>query len=152
MKKKEIIRLKNSLHPLFFEISCIKHKNILDSIQFFDENPSSELWDMVISEKEHHIIFFKEDLFIKSRHLNYENSEQAYTDLKKVIEEDRIFQIFANREISIFIKKHALLNIINCLDFFNDDYLLYCYDSQSIITGGFSGFTIWEKYKINKIL
>ena len=29
----------------------------------------------------------------------------------------------------------------------NEDILLYCLDSKVIITGGYRGFTVWEKLK-----
>ena len=142
MKKKEILKLKNNLHPLFTELSFSMSTDELDCIQFFDESPSNKLWNTVISNKEKNIMYFSKDLQIVFRSLNHENHHTAMTSLKKYVANDNLFQIFNNNSTSIFFEKDILEKVLEYLFFFDDgNYLLFGYDTKNIITGGFRSFS-----------
>lgn len=146
MKKKEILKLKNNLHPLFTELSFSMSTDELDYIQFFDESPSNKLWNTIVSNNERNVMYFSKDLRVISRSLNHENYYSAMASLKKYIANDNLFQLFASNSTSIFFEKDILEEVLEYLFFFDDgNYLLFGYDTKNIITGGFSGFTFWEK-------
>lgn len=148
MRKKEILKLKNNLHPMFSELNFSISTDELDYIQFFDELPSERLWNTIISSNEKHIMYFSNDLKIVSRYLNNKDHYTAVQYLEKYIANDSLFQLFANNTTSIFFDKTILKKILEHLFFFEDgDYLLFGYETKNIITGGFSGFTVWEKTK-----
>lgn len=146
MKRKALFDLKQSL---YFTFGLLKNSELdidINSVQFFDEIPSAIVWDLYVSANEHHVIHFKNDLLIKSRKLNGESFDTNYMNLAKLVNTNKTFHLFSSRNESIFFALSELKNILNALRFFEEeDCLLYSFDTQTIITGGWDGYTVWTR-------
>ena len=126
MKKDILYKLsKEGLYPSYVELKASGiSEEILEKIQFFDENPTKIFWETYISKTEDRIVDFDHDLTIK------------YCE---------IFILFQSSKIAFCFQKEFLKEILNAVYFMdNEDILLYCLDSKVIITGGHRGFTVWN--------
>ena len=154
MKKDILYKLsKEGLYPSYVELKASGiSEEILEKIQFFDENPTKLFWETYISKTEDRIVYFDHDLTIKYRYSDYSESEEElfYSDLDAEIGENNIFILFQSSKIGLCFSKGNLKEILDAIYFMdNEDILLYCLDSKVIITGGNRGFTVWEKLKFN---
>lgn len=148
MNKEELYNLsKERLYIIYQDLkSSNVGKHILNSIQFFDVIPSESIWDNYISKNENKVIHFDNDLILSEKYRNYTDFEKALDDLKWFSDDNKLFFLFYNKKNSILFDVVFLDLIIKKSNFLdNEDYLLYCFDTKKIITGGWQGFAIWER-------
>ena len=78
MKKDILYKLsKEGLYPSYVELKASGiSEEILEKIQFFDENPTKLFWETYISKTEDRIVYFDHDLTIKYCYLDYSELEK----------------------------------------------------------------------------
>lgn len=78
MKKDILYKLsKEGLYPSYVELKASGiSEEILEKIQFFDENPTKIFWETYISKTEDRIVYFDHDLTIKYCYLDYSEFEK----------------------------------------------------------------------------
>ncbi|MEG0341979.1 MULTISPECIES: hypothetical protein [unclassified Acinetobacter] len=148
MNKEELYNLsKERLYIIYQDLkSSNVDKDILHSIQFFDVIPSESIWENYISKNENKVIHFNNDLKISEKYRNYTDIEKALDDLKWFTDNNKLFFLFYNKKNTILFDFNFFDLIIKKSNFLdNEDYLLYCFDTKKIITGGWQGFAIWER-------
>lgn len=149
MNKEELYNLsKERLYTIYQDLKNSNiESDVLNSIQFFDIKPSELIWENYISKNENKVIHFNNDLTISEKYRNYTNAEKALDDLKWFTDKNKLFFLFYNKKNTILFDVKFFDLIIKKSYFLdNEDYLLYCFDTKKIITGGWNGFSIWEKY------
>ena len=149
MKKDILYKLsKEGLYPSYVELKASGiSEEILEKIQFFDENPTKLFWETYISKTEDRVAYFEHDLTIKYCYSDYSESEEElfYSDLDAEIGENKIFILFQSSKTGFGFSRENLKEILDAIYFMdNEDILLYCLDSKVIITGGYRGFTVWN--------
>lgn len=152
MNNQELYNLsKERLYAIYQDLKSSDVKaEILSSIQFFDTKPSELIWESYISRNESKVIHFGSDLIVDEKYRNYQNEDKALEDLKWFVDDNEIFFLFYNKKNAILFGSEFFDLIITKLYFFDsDDYLLYCFDTKKIFTGGCNGFLIWKKVDDN---
>ena len=120
MKKQALYELKQTLYPFYNELKSANMDSIqINRIQFFDVEPSRINWDYYISEKELNIRNFKNDIKLKKRENDFKTQVDIYKKLLSIFENDLLFHLFANKDISIQLPKDILLDVLENLHFFN---------------------------------
>ena len=147
MKKQALYELKQTLYPFYNELKSANMDSIqINRIQFFDVEPSRINWDYYISAKELNIRNFKNDIKLKKRENDFKTQVDIYKKLLSIFENDLLFHLFANKDISIQLPKDILLDVLENLHFFNgSNYILVGITTKKIISGDNNGFIHWEK-------
>ena len=118
----------------------------MSAIQFFDIRPSELIWESYISKSDSKVIHFGNDLVIDGKYRNYQDENKALEDLKWFVNKNKIFFLFYNKKNSILFGVEYFDLIIKKSYFFDSsDYLLYCFDTKKIVTGGYNGFLVWKR-------
>ncbi|WP_448981569.1 hypothetical protein [Neisseria sicca] len=152
MKRSILYKLsREALYPPYVELRASGvSEETLGKIQFLDEKPTELFWETYLSKKEDRVVYFEHDLTIKFCYSDYSESEEElfYSDLDAEIGENKIFILFQSSKTGFCFSRENLKEILDAIYFMdNEDILLYCLDSKVIITGGYRGFTVWEKLK-----
>ena len=112
MKKQALYELKQTLYPFYNELKSANMDSIqINRIQFFDVEPSRINWDYYISEKELNIRNFKNDIKLKKRENDFKTQVDIYKKLLSIFENDLLFHLFANNDISIQLPTDILLDV-----------------------------------------